>query len=118
MKKLLAAFLVLGLLAAGTALTTPDVATATDSVNAQANVLNFGRDGITCFVNALGGGYTGPATLVQTPSGNINGNCNAQLVAGAPVAETTKVDLLFGSPFGPIVGSCVFTKSGNVNCSF
>jgi len=82
-----------------------------------ATVLNH-PDGLQCFFSAAGGFYNGPATLVETPSGNVNGQCNATVIAGSPVTSNTKFTAVFGSPFGRVTGRCVLTPSGNGNCNF
>lgn len=91
---------------------------APDTADANgATVLNH-PDGLQCFFIAAGGLYNGPATLVATPSGNVNGQCNASVIAGSAVGSNTQFTAVFNSPFGPITGSCVLNKAGNGNCSF
>lgn len=94
------------------ALATPTMATGNG-----ATVLNH-PDGLMCFYGAAGGAYQGPATLVQTPKGKVNGQCNARLQKGTPAAPGTKVTLIFATPFGNVEGNCTLTPSGNGNCRF
>ena len=55
---------------------------ATAPVGAQQAQLFNHADGASCAFATFGGFYVGPATIVQTNSGNVNAQCDASLVAG------------------------------------
>lgn len=92
---------------------------AAASVHAQdgAYVLNH-SDGLGCTIFGFGlnGLYAGPATLVETPSGKVNAQCNAVLVDGDPEEDATRIsNVIFGSPVGSIECDIQVTPSGHAN---
>ena len=83
--------------------------------DANAFVLNTGRDGLTCTANNIGGyNATGDATLVVTESDKVMFSCHG-VVFEEPPENTLRFDAISG-PFG---SSCkvVITKSGNLNAT-
>src|SRR4029077_6020206 len=64
------------------------------------------------FDNGAGSLYQGQGTWVQSPSGQINGVCNASLVSGPGVAQNTHVVFTGGTPFGLAPYTGVLTPSG------
>lgn len=82
------------------------------SADAQATVLNKGRDDTSCTIFFGPNVYQGGATFVSTPSGNVHLICNTSLVSGPGVSQTTKFK---GPPC-----DFTFTKSGrgNASCHF
>ena len=65
------------------------------------------------------GGYSGPCTVVETPSGNLNAECTGDLLFGDPVPEG--IHLTGGNVFflgsGPLTCDATITPSGNANVS-
>ena len=98
---------------------------ATFSASAQdgAVVLNH-PDGAGCTIFGFGlsGVYAGPATILVTPSGQFNAQCNAVLVDGVPEEDAVRInDVTLNSPFGEIVCDLQVTPSGHLNvvhCDF
>ena len=89
---------------------TADVPTATalaPTANASDNaatVINSGRDGLTCTLNAFGGG-SGSATLVVTGSGNTLFRCAGTL--NDPAAAPDRAERISGG--GPNGTTCDVT---------
>ena len=83
-------------------------------------VFNHADVGASCLFPAFGGTYAGPATLVVAPNGKCNAQCNATLIAGAPVSSATRFTaVIVQPPCGtPLPCDVQITPSGkaNVNC--
>ena len=99
---------------------------ATFSAYAQdgAFVLNH-PDGAGCTIFGFGlsGVYVGPATIVVTPSGDFNAQCNAVLVDGVPEEDAVRINdaPLSAGDLGDVVCDLQVTPSGHlnlVNCDF
>ena len=85
--------------------------------NSPAIVFNH-ADGSTCTFVAFGGAYNGPATIVQSGSGQVNAQCNASLVLGRAVGSAIRVtDIPTGTVFGPVFCDVQYTRSGKANVS-
>jgi hypothetical protein len=73
-------------------------------------------DGQTCVITLSNAAYTGDGTLVQTPKGRVNAQCDATLIAGTPVDMATRtLGVTAGSPFGPLPCDIVETPLGNAS---
>ena len=106
---LVAAVLATALFLGVTSLSGPNVASADG-----AEVINK-PDGVGCTVFVSGNIYHGVATVVQTPSGNVNLSCDVTLVAGPGVTRGTVTQDLPG-PFGTLC-KVTETPSGNASAS-
>ena len=82
--------------------------------NANAFVLNTGRDGLTCSGNVAGFTVVGDATLVVTESNQVTFSCHGD-VFEEPPEDTLRFDDVTG-PFGSIC-KAVITKSGKLNAT-
>jgi hypothetical protein len=65
------------------------------------------------------GGYSGDCTVVHTPSGNINAECDADLLFGDPAGEATRLTggNVFFSESGSLPCEVELTPSGKANVS-